>query len=219
MKGRMTMTEQEKLDRQNPAWRPEWKRKQPRTSKNLSEVQEPTKEDAVNEDVLKLVPQAAKENKPLSMADFSKLLEALEYYAANNQFSISVSEFVLRFTKLEPNYIHAYMSNHKESNDFKQWERLYTRARGILEANITKSHVHNNPQFAQFYLNNKFGYASKPEGGNTTNIAINARSFLQQIGRLPEQEAERERKKAIEAKATNEPAKLPAGTLPSVSKT
>ena len=204
----MTMTEQERLDRENPYWNPAWVRKQKRTAgQKPPAIQQPTEDIA--KEIKKLLPNAAlKRHSSLTPEEFQKLLEALEFYAFNDPYSTNAEEFIVRHTKLEPNFIPNYFSNHKENPIVEASQRLYSRARKLFEFNITRVHIHSNSQFAQFILSNRYGYASKPEGGNQTQINIDARSFLQQLGRLPEDEQSKPTK-AIEAKATNEPAKLP----------
>lgn len=175
------------MQEESPLWRGEWKRKQKRTTGQDSN-QQPTPKEIQDAEIIALLPQSALlPNQSVSIPDFEKILEALLFYAKSNPFAYSASYFICKFTVLEPEFISNYLSNHSENPLIQTSKSLHARARKIFEHNITVKHIHNNPQFASFYLKNRFNFIDKVEGGgNTTNIAIDARSFLSQLGKLPD---------------------------------
>lgn len=172
----MTMTEQEKLDRQNPAWRPEWKRKQKRTAGKDIEPISGTQET--------FIPSAINQQSALS------ILTACNQYFDKNPGKMLPSDFFID-CNIPEDILHSFTEEISKSTELT---RLKKRAREICENRIVNCALrsHTNPATTIFLLKNKFGYVDKTEGGGAiTNIAIDARSFLQQLGRLPEQEAER----------------------------
>lgn len=160
------MTQEEK-DKSNPHWRPEWSRRQKRTTKPDPgyPVSAPVIPAQINDSFKSLIPAAALTESPtLTPDEFTQLLKALESFAANNLTAISIAQFVTDYTNLEPNFIHAYISNHEEdSKHISGWEKRLHRARARIEHNIISIHVQTNPAFAQFYLKNKHGYVDKSE--------------------------------------------------------
>ena len=170
------MTQEEK-DKANPAWRPEWSRRQKRTKPDTGyPVSAPVIPAQINDTFKSLIPAAALTESPtLTPDEFTQLLKALESFAANNLTAISITQFVTDYTNLEPNFIHAYMSNHADdSKHISGWEKRLSRARSRVEHNIISIHVLTNPGFAQFYLKNKYGYVDKSEvtGNQTLGIQV-----------------------------------------------
>lgn len=176
---------------ENAYWNPAWQRKQKRTTGATQPINQITPE-ALQEQIKSRIPESSlKRHSKLTPEEFTQLIEALEFYAISDSNAYSDSFFLCKFTKLSPSYISNYFEENKENPLITSTKSTYSRARSIFEHNLASKHANSNPQFAQFLLKNKFGYVDKTEGGgNTTNIAIDARTFLQQLGRLPEKQGE-----------------------------
>jgi len=137
-----------------------------------------TPEDIVHSSRL-LVPWEALEKKAqhdLSPADKEKLMEALLSFCISNQACVHPDQFITACTELPTTYLRDSIEEFEpvkpteiEEKAIKNARRMLSRARVICEQNIAVYHTKTNPQFASFYLKNRYGYIDKTE--NKTEVS------------------------------------------------